>query len=424
VSPLEIAGVVALGWMALSALASVLLMRRLRRESKIDALAEQAAEELVELIESWSIEPEPSAGGARPRLRVVRGELTALPSLRQSGYLGLVLERLAIHARSIFGADETCVFVRDPRAPGDALVPAVGAGIDPDLIGRPFPIDWGPVGAAIACGRPTVVLDQLWPGWRAEHAGAGAVRRAAVAPVSLGGSVQGILSVAHRSGGPGFDMSELALLGELAQFVGHALAHHRRRELSASDPQAEIEGLVRTLARIEPETGSHGADVAKVTGWAAAELALPPADQLELELGARLHDVGQLRLPPHILRKRGSLTEVEWELMRLHPVWGAEMAAPVPGLEAVALVVRFHHERWDGAGYPDGLSGERIPLASRLIAIGDAFSAMTSERPYRRTLDRRSALQELEALGGSQFDPELTALFVRVASRAGVHPTA
>jgi GAF domain-containing protein len=424
VSALELAGAIALSWLALAVLIAVLLIPMFRRAKRIDALAEQVAAELIEPLEDRSIQPEHWAGGERPALRLAGGDATALPSLRQSGYLGLVLERLAIHTRPIFRAEEVCVFVRDPRSPGGALVPAVGVGIHLDLIGRRFPIDWAPVAAAIACGRPTVVLDQPWSGWRAEHDGAGAERSAAVAPVSFDGSVQGALSVAHRSGGRGFDVSELELLGELAQLVGHALAHHSRRELSASDPQAEIEGLIRTLRRIEPETGSHGADVAEVTGWLADELALPAADRLELELGARLHDVGMLRVRPDLLRKHGSLTRAEWEVMRLHPLWGAEMVASIPGLEAVALVVRFHHEHWNGAGYPDGLRGDQIPLASRMIAIGDAFAAMTSQRPYRRTLDRRAALRELEALAGTQFDPELTALFGRVARGAEVRPTA
>jgi HD-GYP domain-containing protein (c-di-GMP phosphodiesterase class II) len=92
-----------------------------------------------------------------------------------------------------------------------------------------------------------------------------------------------------------------------------------------------------------------------------------------------------------------------------HPVWGAELLACVPGVEAVAGIVRFHHERWDGRGYPDGLSGERIPLASRIIAACDAYHAMTSDRPYRRAMSPEHALDELRANAGSQFDPRVVA---------------
>ena len=125
-----------------------------------------------------------------------------------------------------------------------------------------------------------------------------------------------------------------------------------------------------------------------------------------MELGALLHDVGKLRLPPHILAKPDRLSDDERRLVRLHPEWGAEMVAHIPGLEAVALIVRLHHERPDGAGYPHGLSQERIPVASRIVSVCDAFGAMTKRRPYSEPLDVDAALGELERHAGNQFDPD------------------
>ena len=323
---------------------------------------------------------------------------SALSSLRASGYLGVVLDRLALQARDLFAADEACIFVRDQRAGDEALVRTQGIGVHPDLVGRRFPIDREPVGAAIACGGPLVVP--------------GAERTAAVAPLWFGGRLQGALSVAYRGTPSGFEFSGLELLGEHAQFVERALEHSACRGLSSSDPQVEIEALLDTLAQIEPATGDHASDVAELACAFGDSLGLSPPERLELEFGARLHDVGKVRVPPHILRKAGALSESEWALIRLHPLWGAEMVVAVPGLEAVALIVRCHHERWDGAGYPNGLFGERIPLASRIIALCDAFCAMTVSRPYQQQVDRASALHELEAAAGSQFDPDLTADFV------------
>ena len=324
----------------------------------------------------------------------------ALPSLRGSGYPAVVLDRLMLQARDLFGADEACIFVRDSRRGQEALVPTLGVGLDPELLGQRLPMDFGPVAAAVACGGPLVV-----PGFG---------RTAAVAPFWFGGRLQGAVSVAHHGTRAGFDFSELQLLGEVAQLVERAVEHTACHELSWSDPQVEIEGLLETLAQTEPTMGSHGADVASVASWLGDRLELSAADRLELEFAAHLHDVGKLRVPQHILWKAGPLSESEWALVRLHPVWGAEMVAAIPGLEAVALIVRCHHERWDGSGYPQGLSGEQIPLASRIIALCDAYCAMTVTRPYRQSLSREAAFQELEDAAGVQFDPDLTNEFMQL----------
>jgi HD-GYP domain-containing protein (c-di-GMP phosphodiesterase class II) len=137
---------------------------------------------------------------------------------------------------------------------------------------------------------------------------------------------------------------------------------------------------------------------------------------VEVELGALLHDVGKLRLPPEILHKAGPLDAEETRLVRMHPEWGAAMVARVPGLEAVALIVRLHHERPDGNGYPHGLIADRIPMASRIVSACDAYGAMTRRRDYSEPLDVDAALEELELNAGSQFDPqvvEVLASFVR-----------
>jgi HD-GYP domain-containing protein (c-di-GMP phosphodiesterase class II) len=115
--------------------------------------------------------------------------------------------------------------------------------------------------------------------------------------------------------------------------------------------------------------------------------------------------VGKIQVPDAVLNKPGPLEPHENEVIRCHATWGAETLARIPGLEAVATIVRFHHERWDGAGYPDGLSGARIPLASRIICACDAFAAMTADRPYREAMPACDALEEVVAGSGTQFDP-------------------
>ena len=138
------------------------------------------------------------------------------------------------------------------------------------------------------------------------------------------------------------------------------------------------------------------------------------ADLELVERAARLHDVGKLAVPDTILRKPGPLDEAEWAVMRRHPEWGADRVGSVPGLERLGVLVGYHHERWDGRGYPNGLEGEAIPLASRVISVCDAFEAMVSDRPYRASLDVAAALAELIAGAGSQFDPAVVAAVVEL----------
>jgi HD-GYP domain-containing protein (c-di-GMP phosphodiesterase class II) len=150
---------------------------------------------------------------------------------------------------------------------------------------------------------------------------------------------------------------------------------------------------------------SHALRVAALSVRIGAALGFGRAELETLKLAAKLHDVGKLAVPRSILAKPGPLDEAEWETMRRHPAEGARLLAPyVPSVEVLAIV-RSHHERWDGAGYPEGLRGEEIPLGARIVAVVDAFCAMIEPRPYRPTLDADAARSELLAQSGRQFDP-------------------
>lgn len=153
-------------------------------------------------------------------------------------------------------------------------------------------------------------------------------------------------------------------------------------------------------------TGTHSRDVVELAVRAGERLSLDPTRLRRLEFGALLHDVGKITVPDAILNKPGPLTRDERELMDLHTVAGQEMLEAVGGaLGEAGRIVRSSHERWDGTGYPDRLTGEDIPLEARIIACCDAWSAMTSDRAYRRALTREEALAELRRGAGSQFDP-------------------
>jgi putative nucleotidyltransferase with HDIG domain len=210
----------------------------------------------------------------------------------------------------------------------------------------------------------------------------------------------------------------MELLCELGILAGQAVRHHERRELTAADSRAEIRGLVRALAEADGATYRHSLEVAATATVVGRRLGLAGAELVEVELAALLHDVGKLRLPSHILGKPGSLTEDERSLVRLHPDWGAEMVGRIPGLEAVALIIRLHHERPDGTGYPHYLSRERIPVASRIVSVCDAYGAMIKRRPYSEPLEVDAALLELERHAGTQFDPQAVEALTSFVRRA------
>jgi HD-GYP domain-containing protein (c-di-GMP phosphodiesterase class II) len=161
-------------------------------------------------------------------------------------------------------------------------------------------------------------------------------------------------------------------------------------------------------------TGLHCRDVVLLSLAVGRDLCLSRDELRIVELGALLHDVGKLGVPKAIVRKAGPLSDEEWELMRSHTIHGERMLLRDAELAPVAAVVRASHERWDGAGYPDGLSGEAIPLPARIIAAADAFDAMTTNRPYRRARTLHDARREMADCAGSQFDPLVVAALLAV----------
>jgi putative nucleotidyltransferase with HDIG domain len=253
--------------------------------------------------------------------------------------------------------------------------------------------------------RPTVLPP---PNGSADDPGASVargVRLMATAPVSWEGSVRGALAVGTRDPNRVLSVEDLELLGEVAWLSGAALAGHERRAEMAGTVAAQVDALATALEVWDGQTREHSEKVVQLAGLTGARMGLDRVELLELELAALLHDVGKLRVPREILRKPDALSESERRLMRNHPAWGAELVSGVPGLQAVALIVRHHHERVDGTGYPSKLSGVRIPVASRIMAVCDAYGAMTETRPYREERSPEAALSELREKAGNQFDP-------------------
>jgi two-component system, cell cycle response regulator len=174
--------------------------------------------------------------------------------------------------------------------------------------------------------------------------------------------------------------------------------------------------LVQVLQEREPQLGKQLHDVAELVRRVAIAMGVE-GDELERVVrAAELHDVGKVAVPDSILSKPGPLSEAEWGFMREHTIVGDRILSAAPALEDTAELVRASHERFDGTGYPDRLRGEEIPLGARIVAVCDAFEAMTSERPYRPALSVREALDELRRCAGAQFDPTVVSVFTAIAS--------
>lgn len=179
----------------------------------------------------------------------------------------------------------------------------------------------------------------------------------------------------------------------------------------ASAGRQSVDVLLRALSERDPYLGDHTADVASLARAVAGRLALASEEVERIGQAAELHDIGKVAIPDAILHKPGPLDEHEWAFIRRHTIIGERIIQAAPALEAVAALVRSSHERYDGTGYPDGLTGAAIPLGARIVAICDAFDAMTSDRAYRGPMAPDAALLELRRCAGTQFDPVVVAAF-------------
>jgi putative nucleotidyltransferase with HDIG domain len=207
-------------------------------------------------------------------------------------------------------------------------------------------------------------------------------------------------------------------LAELATAqIGALLGSFEHEERAQRLYRETLASLSNALEAKDAVTGQHTEEVVRLAVAVAAELDLALERVREVELGALLHDIGKVRVPEAILNKPGPLNDAEWAVMKTHPEVGEHVLRPIQSLQAILPIVRHHHERWDGTGYPDRLAERAIPLGARIVAVCDAYRAMTENRPYRPALSDAEARSELKKGAGSQFDHDCIAAMLRVLER-------
>ena len=317
---------------------------------------------------------------------------------------------IAQRTAQLLRADHAALVLQDPD--GDSFTVAAVHGHLSELSGASFPVAgvYGHVMTTGAASRWEAVPEDVV---FVEGHGLGPLL---VAPLRTGWRTLGALGVARRATSPlgPFDDRDADRLAALAEMAADFL--HRTEEVAALE--RAYTDVVLSLARaMDAHDGmgpGHGTVVAHWAEAVARRMGCSPSEAREVRWAALLHNVGKVAIPEEILRKAGPLSADELALVQRYPVIGEQILEAVPRFRGVARLVRHHRERWDGTGYPDGLRGEEIPLGSRIIAVVDAYNAMTDHRRYRVARGHAEAVAELQRHAGSQFDPQVVQAFLEL----------
>ncbi len=342
--------------------------------------------------------------------------------------LRLTLDVLLEQVRGHFQVDAACVLLLDKSRTLMTLAAEKGVrhlGRDDYL---PVPLGATLAGRAVMRQRPVIVPDLSQATLPLKFAAfvkeEGFVTYIGI-PLIAKGTVRGVLEICHRSTLPPLRREAMEFLEVLGRYAAVAIDNARMfqnlqrttYELRAAY-DLTIEGWARALDLRDHETEGHTQRVTDLTLQLARALEVPEEELVHLRRGALLHDIGKIGVPDNILRKPGPLTPEEWEIMRQHPVLAYRMLSGIDYLRPALAIPLFHHERWDGSGYPQGLKGEDIPKAARIFAVVDVYDALTSDRPYRKAWPREKALAYIRENSGKLFDPAVVNAFLKLmASR-------
>ncbi|MEW6571073.1 MAG: HD domain-containing phosphohydrolase [Nitrospirota bacterium] len=242
-------------------------------------------------------------------------------------------------------------------------------------------------------------------------------------PLRVRGSILGLLSIFRKSSEHPFTTSEVEFVSVLGGLAAAAIENARLYEKLEKSYLSTIVTLSGVVEARDLYTDKHMKDIAEYSVGIARKLGLADTEIDNIRKAALLHDLGKVSVPDSILMKAGKLSEEEMDIIKKHPANGAKMIGPVEPLRQAREIIRHHQEYYDGSGYPDGLKGDDIPLGARIIAVADAFGAMTTDRPYRKALSIKEAINELKKCAGTQFDPDIVRIFISLLVENGTAQT-
>ncbi|MDH4388499.1 MAG: HD domain-containing protein [Fimbriimonas sp.] len=222
--------------------------------------------------------------------------------------------------------------------------------------------------------------------------------------MAINEQIIGAMTIVNTEGAEALEAEELDLLQSLSSLLANAIHNARMEERNRATFLRTLESLATALEARDDYTRGHSQRVCDLSVMIGSKLGLTPDALEELRIGTILHDIGKIGVPDAILNKPGRLTEDEFNFMRTHPVIGYEICRPLMLSDGVLMIIRNHHEKLDGSGYPDGLKGGELPLSLRIVCVADAFDAMSSRRPYRGVMDMSHVMGELSKGAGIQFD--------------------
>jgi putative nucleotidyltransferase with HDIG domain len=240
------------------------------------------------------------------------------------------------------------------------------------------------------------------------------VRSAMCAPLVNRGRVLGVIYVDSTDQSNLYTKDELALLTAMALKVGTSLDNARLYDDLRDLFYNTVETLVRAIQARDRYTSGHSARVSRYALSMAEKLGFTTKQKHQLYLASMLHDIGKIGIPDELLNREGELTDEQIQQIRAHVTVGASMLKALGEMHPVVPLILHHHEAWDGSGYPEGLKGEEIPLMSRILAVADAYDAMTSDRPYRKAMSETDAVREIKRCSGRNFDPTVVQAFLDV----------